>query len=109
MIFTKTQAVTSSISEPDSCACNNLSTNLSQSICQGSSGAALTGDVFGVLPSGISLSGTGYQWAYGNTSTGPWTDISGATSATFTPNSLVAPFNVSGTYYVIRKASFQVQ
>jgi hypothetical protein len=71
----------------------------------GSAGLAISGDVFGSLPSGISPSGTGYQWAYSATSaTGPWIDISGATSATYTPSATNPPFNNSGTYYLIRKA-----
>ncbi|MDP3913489.1 MAG: HYR domain-containing protein [Bacteroidota bacterium] len=83
---------------------NDLNTNTTQNICLGSAGAAISGDVYGTLPTGITLSGTGYQWAYSTTSsTGSWTDISGATAATYTP-SAVAPFNTVGTYYFIRKA-----
>ena len=85
---------------------NTLSANTTQSICLGNSGSAISGDVFGTLPSGISLSGTGYQWQFSNSSSsGPWTDISGATSATYTPSTVTAPFNSAGTYYIIRKAS----
>jgi hypothetical protein len=84
---------------------NNLSQNLNQHIYINATGAPISGDVFGTLPAGISLSGTGYQWAYSSSSpTGPWTDISGATSASYTPSSSVAPFNAEGTYYIIRKA-----
>lgn len=61
---------------------NNLSTNATQTICTGSTGAAIGGDVYGTLPTGITLSGTGYQWAWGNSPSGPWTDISGATAST---------------------------
>jgi hypothetical protein len=85
---------------------NTLSLNLNQNIYLNGTGLAISGDVFGTLPAGITLSGTGYQWAYSSTSsTGPWTNIAGATSATFTPSASVAPFNISGTYYIIRKAS----
>lgn len=83
---------------------NNLHTNTVQNICALSTGAAISGDTFGSLPSGISLSGTGYQWAYSTSATGPWTNISGATSATYTPTGSVAPFNTGGTFYFIRKA-----
>lgn len=84
---------------------NSLSTNTSQTICLGNAGTAIGGDVYGTLPTGITLSGTGYQWAYStNSASGPWTDISGATSATYTPSSAAAPFNAVGTYYIIRKA-----
>jgi autotransporter-associated beta strand protein len=84
---------------------NNLSTNTSQTICMGSIGSEISGDAFGTLPTGITLSGTGYQWAYSTASaSGPWTDISGATSATYTPSASSAPFNAAGTYYLMRKA-----
>ncbi|NVO21348.1 MAG: autotransporter-associated beta strand repeat-containing protein, partial [Bacteroidetes bacterium] len=85
---------------------NILTTNASQSICLGSAGAAISGDAFGTLPTGITLSGTGYQWAYSTVSAiGPWTNLTGATSATYTPSSASAPFNSAGTYYIVRKAS----
>ncbi len=83
---------------------NSLTTNTTQTICKGSAGSAISGDTFGTLPSGISLSGTGYQWTYSTTPTGARTDISGATSATYTPNTSIAPFNVAGTYYIYRDA-----
>ena len=83
---------------------NTLSANTTQSLCTGSSGSAISGDVFGTLPSGISKSGTGYQWSYSTTPGGARTNISGATGATFTPNTSSAPFNVAGTYYVYRNA-----
>lgn len=86
---------------------NTLSSNITQNICLGSSGSTISGDIFGTLPTGITLSGTtGYQWAYSTTSSnGPWINISGATAATYTPSSATAPFNTPGTYYFIRKAS----
>lgn len=84
---------------------NTLSVNISQAICIGGTGSVISGDAFGVLPSGVSLSGTGYQWSYSTTPAGSKTDIAGATGATFTPSGLVAPFNVAGTYYLYRKAS----
>lgn len=81
---------------------NTLTTNTSQSINLNSTGSAISGDVFGTLPTGISLSGTGYQWTYSTTPSGTRTAISGATGATYTPNSSTAPFNTPGTYYLFR-------
>jgi hypothetical protein len=84
---------------------NTLSPNTNQQLCIGSQGVTVSGDVYGTLPVGITLSGTGYQWAYSTvSSTGPWTNIAGATSSAFTPSSLVAPFNTPGTFFLIRKA-----
>ena len=83
---------------------NTLTTNTTQNICLKSTGLAISGDSFGVLPSGISKSGTGYQWAYSSSSAGPWTNITGATAATYTPSTSAAPFNIGGTFYIIRKA-----
>ena len=83
---------------------NTLSTNATQSICLGNAGSAISGDVYGVLPSGITLSGTGYQWSYSITPGGAKTFISGATAATFTPTS-AAPFNAAGTYYIYRNTT----
>lgn len=83
---------------------NTLSANTTQNICLGNPGSAISGDTYGTLPTGITLSGTGYQWMWSTSLSGPWTDISGATAATFTPNSANAPFNSPNTYYVIRKA-----
>lgn len=83
---------------------NTLATNVSQTICQGSTGSPISGDTYGSLPSGISLSGTGYQWSYSLTPSGARSDISGATSASFTPDASVAPFNTAGTYYIFRNA-----
>jgi len=83
---------------------NTLTQNTSQSIPLGATGSAISGDVFGALPSGIGLSGTGYQWEYSTTPGGSRTVIAGATSATYTPSSAVAPFNTPGTYYLYRDA-----
>ena len=83
---------------------NTLTTNTTQSICLGNTGVAISGDVYGTLPAGITLSGTGYQWTYSTTPLGTRTAISGATSAIFTPNTSVTPFNTSGTYYIFRNA-----
>jgi len=83
---------------------NTLATNVSQSICMGNPGSAISGDIYGTLPVGITLSGTGYQWAYSSTLKGTRTNITGATAATFTPDTNVAPFNVAGTYYIFRNA-----
>lgn len=83
---------------------NDLNTNTAQELCMGNSGAVIGGDDYGTLPDGISLSGTGYQWTYSTTPAGVRTAITGATGATFTPNTSSAPFNSAGTYYVYRNA-----
>jgi hypothetical protein len=83
---------------------NNLSNNVTQNICPGNTGSAISGDVYGTLPTGISLSGTGYQWTYSTTPGGTRINITGATGATFTPNAAGVPFNSPGTYYVYRNA-----
>ncbi|MGC3978173.1 MAG: hypothetical protein QM751_08105, partial [Paludibacteraceae bacterium] len=82
---------------------NELTTNTTQTIyIDGTQGSAISGDVFGTLPSG--LSNPTYQWYYSTTQTGTQTAISGATGATFTPNTSTAPFNTVGTYYLFRYA-----
>jgi hypothetical protein len=83
---------------------NTLSANTAQSLCVGDPGAAISGDVYGALPAGISLSGTGYQWSYSTTPGGARTNITDATGATFTPSASGAPFNAAGTYYIYRNA-----
>jgi len=83
---------------------NTLSTNTTQNICLGNTGSAISGDIFAVLPSGITLSGTGYQWTYSTTPGGARINISGATAATFSPSTAAAPFNAAGTYYIYRNA-----
>jgi hypothetical protein len=83
---------------------NILAANTTQTILLGSSGAVISGDVYGALPSGVSLSGTGYQWTYSTTPGGARTNIAGATGAVFTPNTTVAPLNTPGTYYLYRNA-----
>ncbi len=83
---------------------NTLSTNTTQSFCSSASGTAISGDSYGTLPTGISLSGTGYQWTYSTTPGGARIAITGATGATFTPSGTTAPFNTAGTYYVYRNA-----
>jgi len=83
---------------------NTLTQNLNQQIYLNNSGSVISGDVYGTLPAGITLSGTGYQWAYSTSANGPWINISGATSATFTPAAASSPFNVAGTYYIVRYA-----
>jgi len=86
---------------------NNLSTNTTQIICLGSSGAAISGDVFPTIPGTAyaGLSNPEYQWAYStNSFSGPWSDIPGEKSATYTPSFIAAPFNTAATYYFIRKA-----
>ncbi len=81
---------------------NTLSTNTTQGICAGNSGTAISGDSFGTLPAG--LSNAGYQWTYSLSAAGARTNITGATSATLTPDPSVAPFNNAGTYYIYRNA-----
>jgi len=83
---------------------NTLSTNTTQSVFVGNTGAAISGDTFGALPGNITLSGTGYQWTYSTTPVGARTNISGATAATYSPNTLVAPFSTPGVYYLYRNA-----
>lgn len=83
---------------------NTLSANTTQSITVGATGSEISGDIFGSLPAGISLSGTGYQWTYSTTPGGTRTNITGATGATYTPNASSAPFNTPGTYYIYRNA-----
>lgn len=83
---------------------NILVNNISQVICQGTSGSAISGDAYGTLPAGITLSGTGYQWSYSTSPGGTRTDISSATGAEFVPDATVTPFNIPGTYYIFRSA-----
>ena len=83
---------------------NTLSTNNNQSIVLGDMGSTISGDTYGVLPTGISLAGTGYQWSYSTTPLGERIDIVGATAATFTPNTDTEPFNSVGTVYLYRNA-----
>lgn len=81
---------------------NNLTNNISQSICLSGNGSAISGDALGTLPVGISKSGTGYQWVYSTSPGGTLIPIPGATGATYTPITSSAPFNLTGTYYVYR-------
>jgi len=83
---------------------NSVTTNTLQGICVGNTGSAISGNTFGTLPTGVSLTGTGYQWSYSTSTGGARINISGATAATFTPVGTVAPFNVPGVYYVYRNA-----
>jgi len=83
---------------------NTLSTNITQDLCLGNIGTVISGDTFGALPTGISLAGTGYQWTYSTSLSGPRTNIPSATGATFTPNTSTVPFNSPGTYYIYRNA-----
>ncbi|MGN6532598.1 MAG: hypothetical protein ACTHK0_12715, partial [Ginsengibacter sp.] len=82
---------------------NNLTTNISQTICSGGSSALISGDSFGVLPSGLT-SGV-YQWSYSTSLGGARTNLASGTGATFKPDLTKAPFNSPGTYYVYRSAS----
>ena len=83
---------------------NSLSGNLSQSVCIGTPGQSISGDIYGTLPAGITKSGTGYQWSYSTTPGGPRTNITGATADSYIPNTSIAPFNVAGTFYIYRNA-----
>jgi len=83
---------------------NILSGNTSQSVFVGNTGVAISGDVYGTLPGGLTTSGTGYQWSYSTTLGGARTSITGASGATYSPNAATAPFNVPGTYYLFRNA-----
>ncbi|PRX49843.1 hypothetical protein [Salegentibacter salegens] len=85
---------------------NELEGNITQNYCTGDNTASITGDSFGTLPSGINPVGTGYQWTYSTSMDGTRTNISGATSASFTPNISSAPFNTPGTYYIFRNVNF---
>jgi len=93
-----------SFSSPTLIFSNDLSTNLTQSICLGNSGSQISGNTFGSLPSGISRVGTGYQWTYSTSTSGPWNNISGATGATYTPDASGSPFDSPNTYYIRRNA-----
>lgn len=84
---------------------NKLSENTTQNICLGNTGFAISGDVFGALPNGITVIGTGYQWSYSLTPGGARTDISAATAPSFIPNTSLAPFNAPGTYYLYRTST----
>jgi len=83
---------------------NQLSQNTDQTVTIGSSGATISGDIYGSLPTGITKSGTGYQWYYSTSPSGTKVAISGATGATYTPTTTSAPFNTGGTYYLYRYA-----
>jgi len=83
---------------------NTLASGINQVICLDNPAIPISGDIFGSLPAGITLSGTGYQWTYSTSPTGTRNVITGATDASFTPNTSIAPFNVPGTYYVFRNA-----
>ncbi|MBO2545209.1 hypothetical protein J0871_12350 [Salegentibacter sp. BDJ18] len=85
---------------------NELEGNITQNYCTGDGTSPITGDMFGALPSGINPVGTGYQWTYSTSLDGPRTNITGATSASFTPNISSAPFNTPGTYYIFRNVTF---
>ncbi len=82
---------------------NKLTENTYQTICSSTTTAAISGDTFGTLPAG--LSAAAYQWTYSTNLEEPRINISGATSASFTPNINAAPFNNPGTYYIFRNAS----
>jgi len=82
---------------------NQLSSNISQTLCKGTAGSAISGDVFPALLTGMYNSG--YQWYYSTPSDPTRKIITGATGPTFTPNASAAPFNnLSGIYYIYRVA-----
>lgn len=81
---------------------NTLDQNITQTLTLGEQGQTISGDVYGALPSGIQISGSGYQWSYSTTPNGSRTLIYGAIDPTFTPDTDNPPFNVAGTYYVRR-------
>lgn len=84
---------------------NTLSTNTSQALCKGTSGATITGDDFPTtLPSNITNGG--YQWYYSTPADPTRKIITGANTATFTPIASAAPFNnIVGVYYLYRNAT----
>ncbi|HSI71310.1 MAG TPA: T9SS type A sorting domain-containing protein [Gillisia sp.] len=81
---------------------NKLTGNIDQNICAGATAGAIAGDTFGTLP--VGLSGAAYQWTYSTSPGGTRTNITGATSSSFTPNINATPFNTPGTYYIYRNA-----
>lgn len=81
---------------------NTLDQNITQTLTLGEQGQTISGDIYGALPSGIQISGSGYQWSYSTTPNGSRTLIYGAIDPTFTPDTDNPPFNVAGTYYVRR-------
>ncbi|MCF8295662.1 MAG: T9SS type A sorting domain-containing protein, partial [Bacteroidales bacterium] len=81
---------------------NTLTQNLNQELMLGEVGLAISGDEYGVIPTGIEISGSGYQWTYSLTPDGSRTVIYGAILSTLTPNTALPPFNSPGTYYVRR-------
>ncbi|MDT0690128.1 hypothetical protein RM549_10055 [Salegentibacter sp. F188] len=85
---------------------NKLETNINQNYCTEGTSSTIAGDSIGTLPTGISPVDTGYQWTYSTSPEGVRTNITGATSASFTPNVSSAPFNVPGTYYIFRNVTF---
>jgi hypothetical protein len=46
-----------------------------------------------------------HQWAYSTTQGGPYTDINGATGATYTPTAAILG-GATGSYYVVEKSTF---
>ncbi len=86
---------------------NTLTQNTTQTISAGNTGRVISGDTFeeyGNLPTGISKTGSGYQWYYSTSVGGAKIAISGATGATYTPSTTSTLFNTPGTYYLYRQA-----
>ena len=93
-----------SINNPQLIIENIISTNTTQTVCENSTAASISGDTFNALPNGVSLVGSGYQWYYNTTGdTTALTIIPGATNTSYTPDLTTAPFNNTDTYYIYRK------
>ena len=83
---------------------NTLSFNTIQTVILGDTGTPISGDTFGALGTGISSSGTGYQWTYSTILDNTRINIPGANADTYSPNTTILPFNAPGTYYLYRNA-----
>ncbi len=73
-----------------------------------SSGSLLTASVGSFTPTGAAT-GVTYQWKYGTSSGGPYTStISGATSATYTPQGSDFGAGTAGNYFLVAEATSTV-
>lgn len=70
-----------------------------QTFANNGSGSALTAAPTSVTPSGAST-GMTYQWKYGTAPGGPYTNIGGATNATYTPQGADFGGGAANTYYL---------
>jgi Protein of unknown function (DUF1573)/Secretion system C-terminal sorting domain len=76
-----------------------------QTFAASSSGSLLTASVGSFTPSGVST-GVTYQWKYGTSMGGPYTNsIGGATSSTYTPQGSDFASGATGTYYLVAEAT----